>query len=353
MVVDPIPGDPSHGRVRLGLSLGYWGAKPPPDAAQLVAEAERLGFDSIFTAEAYGSDALTPLAWWGSATTRVRLGTAVAQMHARPPAATAMAAATLDHLSNGRVVLGLGASGPQVVEGWYGVPFGPQLQSTREYFQIVRAILRREGPLAFAGERYRLPLPGGLGKPVQLTVHPLRSHIPLLLGAEGPRNIALAGEIADGWLAGFHAPARAGWQADALQQGFLRREPPMRPPDFEIVANLPLVADATAEQAADRLRPLLALYVGGMGSRRHNFHFDLFCRMGFQSAAEQIRELYLGGDPAAAAKAVPLRMVEAVGLVGPRGKVREEAQLWQTGLPTLLLVGGPVENLRLAAELFL
>ncbi|MHB1576496.1 MAG: LLM class F420-dependent oxidoreductase [Candidatus Dormibacteria bacterium] len=351
--VEQVPAPGIRSRVRLGLSLGYWGSGPPADAGSLVAEAERLGFDSIWTAEAYGSDALTPLAWWGSATSKVRLGTAVAQMHARAPTTTAMAVATLDHLSQGRVVLGLGASGPQVVEGWYGARFSPQLQSTREYFQIVREVLHRERPLAFSGERYHLPLPDSQGKELRLTVHPLRAEVPIWLGAEGPRNIALAGEIADGWLAGFHAPLRDQWQRDALQEGFSRREPQGPAPGFEIAANLPLVVAGSAEDAADRLRPLIALYVGGMGSRRHNFHFDLFCRMGFQVEAERVRELYLGGDIQAAAKAVPLAMVEAVGLVGPRAKIEEEAVLWQQGLPTLLLVSGPVENLRLAAELFL
>jgi F420-dependent oxidoreductase-like protein len=353
MTVEPAPPPQTGSRIRLGLALGYWGADPPADAAALVAEAERLGFDSIWTAEAYGSDALTPLAWWGSATSRVRLGTAVAQMHARTPTATAMAVATLDHLSQGRMVLGLGASGPQVVEGWYGARFAPQLQSTREYFQIVRAALRRERPLAHSGQRYQLPLPGGRGKELRLTVHPLREEVPIWLGAEGPRNIALAAEIADGWLAGFHAPRRAEWQAQALEEGFSRREPPGRPSGFEIAANLPLVVADSAEEAADRLRPLLALYVGGMGSRGHNFHFDLFCRMGFEAEARRIQELYLGGHRGAASRAVPLAMVEAIGLVGPLGKVAEEASLWQQGLPTLLLVSGPIENLRLAAELFL
>ncbi|MHB1639118.1 MAG: LLM class F420-dependent oxidoreductase [Candidatus Dormibacteria bacterium] len=353
MAVNDPSAPPPRPPLRLGLALGYWGARPPADAASLVAEAEGLGFDSIWTAEAYGSDAISPLAWWGSATERVRLGTAVAQMHARAPAATAMAVATLDHLSQGRVVLGLGASGPQVVEGWYGAAFAPQLQTTREYVEIVRQVLRREQPLTYSGERYQLPLPGGRGKELRLTVHPRRTDVPVWLGAEGPRNIALAAEIADGWLAGFHAPQRSGWQATALAEGFARRQPQGRPPAFEIAANLPLVMADTVDEAADRLRPLIALYAGGMGSRRHNFHFDLFCRMGFAAEAERIRDLYLGGDPLAAARAVPTSLVEAVALVGPRGKIAEEAAVWKQGLPTLLLVSGPLENLRLAAELFL
>ncbi|MDA8331072.1 MAG: LLM class F420-dependent oxidoreductase [Candidatus Dormibacteraeota bacterium] len=341
------------GRPRLGLSLGYWGAAPPPRVLELVGEAERLGFDSVFTSEAYGSDAFTPLAWWGSRTTSLRLGTAVAQIHARTPAATAMAAATLDHLSAGRLVLGLGVSGPQVVEGWYGAEFSPQLTSTREYLAIVRQILRRDQPLEFRGERYRLPLPNSRGKPLRLTVHPRRSDIPIWLGAEGPKNIALAAEIADGWLAGFHAPRRAGWQREALRAGFARREPALGGRAFEIAANLPLVVGDTVESAADLVRPVIALYAGGMGSRQHNFHFDLFCRMGFADEAERVRDLYLGGDHAGAARAVPLRMVEEFALVGPLAKIKEEAREWMGGLPTVLLVSGPVEVLRLAAELFL
>ncbi|MHB8394910.1 MAG: LLM class F420-dependent oxidoreductase [Candidatus Dormibacteria bacterium] len=339
--------------MRLGLSLGYWGSSPPTGTAELIREAELLGFDSVWTAEAYGSDALTPLAWWGSATARLRLGTAVAQMHARAPAATAMAAATLDHLSQGRFVLGLGASGPQVVEGWYGTSFAPQLAATREYFAILRQILRREGPLIHAGRRYRLPLPNGPGKPLQLTVHPRRRELPIWLGAEGPRNISLAAEIADGWLAGFHAPARSDWQRRALEEGFSRRDIPGRPRSFEIAANLPLLIDDDIEAAADRIRPLIALYVGGMGSQRHNFHFDLFCRMGFEEQALRIQELYLSGNPRGAAVAVSLEMVEAVALIGPLAKVREEVPLWRDGLPTLLMVDGPLPRLRQAAELFL
>ncbi|MGH7665753.1 MAG: LLM class F420-dependent oxidoreductase [Candidatus Dormibacteria bacterium] len=339
--------------VRLGLGLGYWGAGPPRDAAELVREAERLGFDSVWTSEAYGSDALTPLAWWGSTTTRLRLGTAVAQIHGRTPAATAMAAATLDHLSGGRFILGLGASGPQVVEGWHGAMFAPQLETTREYFAIVRQILRREGPLHFAGQRYQLPRPGGEGKPLTLTVHPLRARLPVWLAAQGPRNTALAGEVADGWLAGFFAPRASDWQRRALAAGFARRDPGLSAQDFEVAASLFLVVDDDLERAADRVRPMLALYIGGMGSRRRNFYFDLFSRMGLEEDATRVRDLYLTGDHDAAVRAVSTRLVEEVALVGPLGKVREEAQRWRTSLPSLLLVGGPVQQLRAAAGLFL
>jgi F420-dependent oxidoreductase-like protein len=347
-----LPFERPGARTRLGLALGYWGSGPPADAPQLVAEAERLGFDSMWTSEAYGSDALTPLAWWGGRTKRLRLGTAVAQIHARTPAATAMAAATLDHLSGGRFVLGLGASGPQVVEGWHGASFGAQLQTTREYLAIVRRVLRRQVPLEFAGDRYQLPRPGGRGKALILTVHPRRADLPIWLAAEGPKNTALAAEIADGWLAGFHAPKASDWQRRALAEGFGRRDPALDPSGFEIAASLFLAVDDDLERAADRFRPLLALYLGGMGGRQQNFHFDLFCRIGLEEDATRVRDLYLSGDKAGAIAAVSTRLVEEVALVGPLAKVREEADLWRASLPTLLLVGGPTEQLRAAAQLF-
>ncbi|MGB9482272.1 MAG: LLM class F420-dependent oxidoreductase [Candidatus Dormiibacterota bacterium] len=347
-----LPFEREKARVRLGLALGYWGAAPPQDVALLVGEAERLGFDSVWTSEAYGSDALTPLAWWGRGTEKLRLGTAVAQIHGRTPAATAMAAATLDHLSGGRFILGLGASGPQVVEGWHGASFQEQLQTTREYVAIVRQILRREGPLRFSGSRYQLPRPGGQGKPITLTVHPRKPTLPIWLAAQGPRNTALAAEIADGWLAGFHAPVASGWQRRALAEGFARRDPSLDPSGFEVAASLFLAVDDDLERAADRFRPLLALYIGGMGSGRQNFYCDLFSRMGLEEDATRVRALFLRGERDAAVQAVSTRLVEQVALIGPLTKVREEAGIWSSSLPTLLLVGGPVAQLRTAAELF-
>ncbi len=347
-----LPFERSGERVRLGLALGYWGAGPPKDAEQLVDEAERLGFDSVWTSEAYGSDALTPLAWWGRGTSKLRLGTAVAQIHGRTPAATAMAAASLDHLSGGRFILGLGASGPQVVEGWHGSSFQDQLQTTREYIEIVRQVLRRQGPLEFSGRRYQLPVPGGRGKPLTLTVHPLRPDLPIWLAAQGPRNTALAAEIADGWLAGFYAPRASAWQRQALHRGFAKRPAELDPSRFEVAASLFLAVDEDVERAADRFRPMLALYIGGMGSGRQNFYFDLFARMGFEEDATRVRDLFLGHQRDAAIRAVSTRMVEEVALVGPLAKVREEAELWRQALPTLLLVGGPIEQIRAAAELF-
>ena len=341
----------SSSPTRLGLALGYWGAGPPEGVGEMVQEAERLGFHSLWTSEAYGSDAVAPLAWWGSQTKVMRLGTAVMQLHARTPAATAMTAVTLDHLSEGRFILGLGVSGPQVVEGWHGVPFGRPLETTREYVEVVRQAIRRQGPLVYPGRRYQLPLPGTGGKPLRLTVHPRRERIPIWLGAEGPRNIALAAEVGDGWLAGFHAPSRSVWQARALDEGFSHRAGG-RPLDFEVAALLPIVPAPDVDSAADQVRPVLALYMGGMGSRDQNFHFNLFARMGFEGEATRVRDLYLDGRRAEAVAAVPTRLVEAVALVGPPAKLREEAAAWRGGLPSLLLVSGPPPLLRLAAELF-
>src|SRR5579863_10316743 len=229
--------------LKLGLQLGYWGAGPPANAPELVAEAERLGFDSVWTAEAYGSDALTPLSWWGSRTTRVRLGTALCQLSAPTPTAMAMAALTLDHLSGGRFVLGLGVSGPQVVEGWYGQPFPKPLARTREYVSIVRQVLAREAPVTNDGPHYPLPYPGGtgLGKPLKSIVHPLRPEIPIILGAEGPKNVALAAASADGWFPIFFSPHHMGEFTSALDDGFARQTARRSWDDFEIIAMCPVV----------------------------------------------------------------------------------------------------------------
>src|SRR5438067_9440039 len=251
------------------MHIGYWGAAPPPWAPGAIAEAERLGFDSIWTAESWGSDALTPLAWWGSASTGLRLGTNLAQLSARTPTATAMAALTMDHLSNGRFVLGLGVSGPQVVEGWYGQPFPKPLARTREYVSIVRQVLAREGPVTFAGEHYPLPYPGGLGlgKPLKPTVHPLRADVPIYLGAEGPKNVALAAEIADGWFPMFFSPREQSPYQKSLDEGFARPGARRGPETFEVAATVPVIIHDDVEAAADMMRPVLALYVGGMGAR--------------------------------------------------------------------------------------
>ena len=235
-----------------------------------MLEAERLGFDSVWTAEAYGSDALMPLAWWGAATERIKLGTAIVQISARTPAATAMAAMTLDHLSGGRVILGLGVSGPQVVEGWYGQPFAKPLARMREYIGILRDIWAREGPVTNDGPHYPLPLPDGtgLGKPLKSSIHPLRADIPIYLAAEGPKNIALAGELCDGWLALFYSPHHDDFYREALDEGLEPAGRQAQPDDFEVAASVPLIVTDDIEAAADAVRPMYALYFGGMGARR-------------------------------------------------------------------------------------
>lgn len=341
--------------MELGLSTGYWSAGPPAGAAESVQEAERLGFTSVWTAEAYGSDALTPLAWWGASTTTIRLGTGIAQLSARTPTATAMAALTLDHLSGGRFILGLGASGPQVVEGWYGQPYPKPLARTREYVQIIRDVLAREKPVEFSGEHYALPHPGGagLGKPLKATVHPLRADLPIWLAAEGPKNVALAAEIADGWLPLFFSPKEDARYRAELAEGFGRAGARRAPADFEIAATVPVVVGDDVEACADLVRPFLALYMGGMGARGANFHFDVFARMGYEDVATRVQELYLAGDKPAAVAAVPTALVEDVALVGPVEKVRDELAAWRETCVTTMLVSGLSPLLRQMAELVL
>jgi F420-dependent oxidoreductase-like protein len=344
--------------LKLGLNTGYWASGPPsPAALAAVKEAERLGFDSIWTSEAYGSDALTPLAWWGAQTERVRLGTAIMQMSARRPAAAAMAAMTMDHLSGGRFVLGLGVSGPQVVEGWYGEPFAKPLARTREYVGIVRDAVARRAPVASDGPHYPLPVSGregitGLGKPLKSTLHPLRERLPICLGAEGPKNIALTAEIADGWLALFYSPHHdAELYRPCLEEGFARRERPHD--DFEIHASIPFIVHDDVEQAADVIRPRFALYFGGMGARSMNFHREVPVRMGYEAEARRIQELYLEGRKDEAAAAVPTKLIEQLALIGPADKIRHDLEAWRESSVTSLLIAGPPELLRQAAELVL
>lgn len=341
--------------MKLGLQLGYWGAGPPTGVVEQVAEAERLGFDSMWTAEAYGSDALTPLSWWGSRTTSIRLGTAICQLSARTPTATAMAAITLDHLSGGRFVLGLGVSGPQVVEGWYGQPFAKPLARTREYVDVVRQVVARQGPVTSTGPHYPLPYPGGtgLGKALKPIVHPLRSEIPIVLGAEGPKNVALAAEIADGWFPIFFSPNAVKAFEPALAEGFARPGARRDAASFEVIASAPTIIDDDIERAADAYRPMLALYIGGMGAREANFHFDVFARMGYEAEAVKIQNLYLDGKKDEAAAAVPTSLVEDVALLGPKEKIRDDLEAWKESIATTLLVTGPPATLRTMAELVL
>jgi F420-dependent oxidoreductase-like protein len=341
--------------MRLATGAGYWSAGPPEGALESLLEAEKLGYESFWTAEAYGSDALTPLAWWGASTSTIKLGTSIVQLSARTPAATAMAAMTLDHLSGGRFVLGLGVSGPQVVEGWYGEPYARPLARTREYVEIVRAILGREQPVEHQGEFYSLPFRGGtgLGKPLRSTVHPLRRDLPIYLGAEGPKNVALAAEICDGWLPLFFSPKDEvnRYYEACLDEGFGRPGARGKRQDFEVVCPVSVVPIDDIGRAADVMRPHLALYVGGMGARGANFHFEVFARMGYEQQCIKIQQLYLEGRKREAEALVTLEMVEDVALVGPREKIRDDLQRWEASCVTTLLVSGPPTVLRLMAEL--
>jgi F420-dependent oxidoreductase-like protein len=339
--------------VKLGYAIGYWAGGPPQGIEEAIAEADRLGFDSLWTAEAYGSDAYTPLAWWGSQTQNLRLGTAITQMSARTPAATAMAAMTMDHLSGGRFILGLGVSGPQVVEGWYGQEFGKPLKRTREYIAILRAIWARQGPVTFDGEYYQLPRPGGtgLGKPLKSSIHPLREDIPIFLGAEGPKNIALAAEICDGWLGLFYSPYHDDFYREALAEGFAREGARRSAEDFEVAATVPVIIHDDVEAAADMLRPMYALYFGGMGARNRNFHADVPRRMGYDAVVDRVQELYLDKRKDEAAAAIPTELVEQLALIGPPDKIRGELRTWEDSLVTTMLIGGDVGTIRQVAEL--
>ncbi len=341
--------------LKLGYNSGYWSSGPPNGALEAIQEAERLGFSSVWTAEAYGSDALSPLAWWGAHTSTIQLGTAIIQMSARTPAATAMAALTMDHLSGGRFILGLGASGPQVVEGWYGQPYPKPLARTREYVEIVRRIIRREEPVDFHGQFYDMPLTGStdLGKPLKSTVHPLRKEIPIYLGAEGPKNVALSAEICDGWLPLFFSPKENGFYQKCLDEGFAASGDPTKKDRFEVAATLMMIPGDDADKCADFVRPFLALYCGGMGARGANFHFEVFARMGYEDVALKVQDLYLQGKKQEAAAAIPLSMVEDVALVGPMDKIRAELEQWKDTCLTTFLVSGPKSGLSQYAELIL
>jgi F420-dependent oxidoreductase-like protein len=276
-------------------------------------------------------------------------------MSARAPAATAMAAMSLDHLSGGRFILGLGVSGPQVVEGWYGQPFAKPLARTREYIAIVRDIFARRGPVTNHGPHYPLPLPGGtgLGKPLKSSVHPLREDIPIYLAAEGPKNIALAGELCDGWLGLFYSPYHDGFYRDALAEGLQRSGARRRAEEFEVAATVPFIVTDDVEAAADAVRPMYALYFGGMGARSANFHADVPVRMGYGDAVRKIQELYLAGHKDQAAAAVPTRLIEELALIGSPAQIRDRLAAWRESIATTLLIGGDPQTLRTAAEIVL
>jgi F420-dependent oxidoreductase-like protein len=327
--------------LRLGLMLGYWGASPD-DATPSVLAAEDVGFDSVWTAEAYGSDAFTPLTWYAARTSRIKLGTGIVQLSARTPAATAMSAATLDALSGGRLTLGLGVSGPQVVEGWYGVPFPKPLERTRDYVQIVRSVWRRE-VVTSASAHYPLPYPGGtgLGKPIKLTLHPVRERIPILLGAEGPKNVALATEIADGWLPIFyHVERGLDVYAEALAGA---------PDGFQICCPVTVVINDDLSAALELVKWTLAFYIGGMGAASLNFHLNVIGRFGFADAAAEVQRLFMTGDREAAMRAVPDELADGIALCGPLARIEERLALWRNSPVTTMLLGGVRDPAQLAA----
>ncbi|MFI2233442.1 LLM class F420-dependent oxidoreductase [Nocardia testacea] len=342
--------------MKFGLQLGYWSAGPPEHAAEVVVAAEEAGFDAVFAAESWGSDAFTPLAWWGSATHRVRLGTSVVQLSARTPTATAMHALTLDHLSGGRAILGLGVSGPQVVEGWYGQPFAKPLQRTREYVDIVRKVLARQGPVTNDGPNYPLPYNGagatGLGKPLKPITHPLRADLPIWLGAEGPKNVALTAEIADGWLAIYYTPRMADVYNEWLDEGFARPGARRSREDFEIAATAQVIITDDPAAEIERMRWITSLYIGGMGAPELNFHAQVYRRMGYEKEVDEIGTLFQAGKKAEAAAAVPDELVLETAIIGNETQVREQIAVWEAAGVTMLLVSVPdVEQLKRLAPL--
>src|SRR4051812_34885294 len=342
--------------MKLGINVGYWGlGLTAGQQIELVKEAEAAGFDSVWAAEAYGSDAATVLAWIAAQTEKIKLGSAIFQMPARSPAMTAMTAATLDQVSDGRVILGLGSSGPQVAEGWHGQRFPKQLQRTREYVEILRKALARER-LEYDGEIYTLPLPDGPGKALKLTIAPVQGQIPIYLAAIGPKNTQLAGEIADGWIPIFFSPEHVGELRPLLEEGAARAGRSLD--GFDIAPTVNVLIDDDLQAARDVMRPFIALYVGGMGSRKQNFYNALASRYGFEDAARTVQDLYLDGRRDEAAAAVPDELVDTVSLCGPADRIRERLAIYhEAGVGTLGItpMAGTkderIEQLRLVAEL--
>lgn len=319
--------------MKLGINLGYWGAGNDAENLALAREADRLGYSVAWAAEAYGSDAATVLSWIAAQTERIDVGSAVFQIPGRTPANTAMTAATLDTLSQGRFRLGLGVSGPQVSEGWHGVRFDKPLTRTREYVAIVRKALARER-LTFEGEFFTLPLPDGPGKALTLTVHPVRDHLPIYLAAVGPKNLELAGEIADGWLAIFFAPESSADLLGHIREGRAKAGKDLD--GFDVVPTVPVVMGDDLDACANPVRAYAALYIGGMGSREKNFYNDLAARMGYEEQAKQVQDLYLSKDYGGAAAAVPMEFIDRTALVGPPERIRDRLAAYaEAGVTTL------------------
>ena len=342
--------------MRLGLMIGYSGAKfeLPLDTIQ---EADRLGYYAVWTAEAYGSDSVTPLAWIGARTEKIHLGTAIMQMPARTPAMTAMTAITLDQLSGGRMLLGLGLSGPQVVEGWHGQPYGKPLGKTREYVRIVRTILARQDALVHNGEHYQIPYQGadatGLGKPLKSIIHG-RADLPIYLAAIGPKNVELAAEIADGWLPIFFSPQHYGAVfQESVEAGFAKASGKSLA-SFDIAPSVPVALGPDVDACRNAIKPHLALYIGGMGAKGKNFYYDLVSRYGYDGAADTIQSLFLQGKKLEAAMAVPDALVDDVALCGPKERIAERLSLWRNSpITTLNLMTTDLTTVRTLAELVL
>src|SRR5687768_1947076 len=342
--------------MKLGVNVGYWGlGLTAEQQLSIVQEAERIGYESVWAAEAYGSDTATVLAWLAAGTEQIHICSGIFQIPGRSAGMTAMTAATLDQLSGGRFRLGLGSSGPQVSEGWHGVRFAKQLQRTREYVEVVRMMLRRER-VDYHGETIELPLPDGPGKPLKLTISPVQEEIPIYIAAIGPKNIALTGEIADGWLPIFFSPEHVGEVLPALEEGAQRAGRSLD--GFDIAPTVNVLITDDVDSARDAMRPMLALYVGGMGSRDKNFYNQLMQRYGFEDAAREVQDLYLDGKKEEAAAALPAELIDTVTLVGPKDVVRDRLAVYaQAGVGTLSVspmafdADTRLEQLRLVAEL--
>lgn len=332
--------------MRLALGVGYWGAGvSPEDQLTLVKEADRLGYHSVWVAEAYGSDAVTVLTWFAAHTEKINLGSGIMQMTARTPAMTAMTAATLDALSGGRFLLGLGLSGPQVVEGWYGLRYSKPMARTREYIEIVNQIVAREGPLSYDGEVFKLPLPDSQGKALKLIIHPMRNHIPIYLAAIGPKNVALAGELADGWLPAFFSPEHMDMFLPSLEEGTKRAGRKLD--EIDIAPNVGVAIGDDLEMCFNWIRPAIGFYLGGMGSRKDNFYNQLATRYGFGDAAQKVQELFLSGDRGGAMQAVPEDLIDETSLCGPKDRIAERIKRYEAAGVTTLIVNpaaGTVED---------
>ncbi|HEY8865856.1 MAG TPA: LLM class F420-dependent oxidoreductase [Solirubrobacteraceae bacterium] len=342
--------------MKLGVSVGYWGlGLTAEQQLQIVQEAERLGYDSVWASEAYGSDAASVLAWFAAGTEKIKLGSAIFQMPARSPAMTAMTAATIDQISGGRMCLGIGTSGPQVAEGWHGQRFAKQLQRTREYVAVVRMALARER-VEFHGETLELPLPDGPGKALKLTIAPVQEQIPIYIAAIGPNNVRLTGEIADGWIPIFFSPEHVSEFRPLLEEGAAACGRDLS--GFDVAPTVNVLITDDVEAARDVMRPILALYVGGMGSREKNFYNKLMQRYGFEDAAKEVQDLYLDGKKEEAGAALPDELIDTVTLCGPADVVRDRLAVYRdAGVGTLMVspmafeAGERLNQLRQVAEL--